>query len=309
MKGFFWPRKKRWRKRVAALTGVGVSLAMIIALQLTAATLAEEMPWDDVEDDEVDFELFEPEVEEVEEIEFDFDTLPEEPEQALIPEPEAPEAEEVEAGEIEAEEPEAGAAEAREPEGEPPEEKPPAILPEVPEDETEDGEPPEEKPPAILLEVPEDETEETDEPDAEAEPAEDDGFENGWITKTAKVRGESFIVTVRYNRDSGIPADAVLTVSGTEDDSQYGNCFANAASGDGDYGFYLLDVSLISDGVDYASTYRYEVEVILDETLQAEAEDVQAMQIQGDKAKMLDATAKRGANNNVERITFQAESG
>ena len=285
MKGFFWPRKKRRRKRVAALTGVRVSLAMIIALQLTAATLAEEMPWDDVEDDEVDFELFEPEVEE---IEFDFDTLPEEPEQELILEPEALEAEEVEAGEIEAEEPEAEAAEAREPG---------------------DGEPPEEKPPAILLEVPEDETEETDEPDAEAEPAEDDGFENGWITKTAKVQGESFIVTVRYNRDSGIPADAVLTVSGTEDDSQYGNCFANAASGDGDYGFYLLDVSLISDGVDYASTYRYEVEVILDETLQAEAEDVQAMQIQGDKAKMLDATAKRGANNNVERITFQAESG
>jgi len=298
--------------RDAALVSFRVSLAMIIALQLTATALAEEMIWEDPPDgEEVESELFEPCVEE---IEFELGAWPEEPAEGLTLEPEDAGPAQIEAGNPEPQVSEDQAPEPQAPEdAEPPGEPPPEIPPE-PTGKAEDEAPPDDGGGAILPQFPQEEPEdapvEAEEPDDEAGPPEDDGFgDGGWVAKTAKARGEGFIVTVRYNRESGIPADAVLTVSGAEGGSQYGDSFADAAKDGGDYGFYLLDVSLISDGVDYASTYRYEVEVILDESMQAEAEDVQAMQIQGGEAKMLDAIAKRGANDNVERITFQAESG
>ena len=115
------------------------------------------------------------------------------------------------------------------------------------------------------------------------------------IEKIAPVVGRGYNVVVRYSSDSGIPEDAILTASEVAD--SYGDYLDSAERALGTGGesvqeFFLLDISLISGGVNYASTYRYEVEIVMNDTVG----DVQAMQFDGGNTTLLN-TVEADANS------------
>ena len=187
--------------------------------------------------------------------------------------------------------------------------------PEAEETEAEETEAEEIEPEEIEPEETEpEETEETEavKPEAEeAEEAEDNEAEPQYadVEKIAVMAGRGYSVVVRYNTACGIPEDAELTVSEITDESRYADYYANArdAMEDEDVeAFYLLDISLTADGAEYAGCDGYEVEILLDNAIEAEPSEVQAMQFEGSQARLLDTDVQVNGATELERIHFRA---
>jgi len=130
--------------------------------------------------------------------------------------------------------------------------------------------------------------------------------------KVARVANRDYSVVVRYTSDSGIPADAVLTATEIIDPASYGAFYDDAKSAleENDEemtDFFLLSISLVSNGVDYADSFGYEVEIVLNEDLEAEPEEIRAIQFGDDGATVLDTTAALNDEERVGRIAFRSE--
>ena len=134
-----------------------------------------------------------------------------------------------------------------------------------------------------------------------------------WIEKIAQVQGRSYCVVVRYRSDWGIPEDAELTAEEIADVDRYADCLHSAQdalenNGESVQDFYLLDLSLISNDVNYASTYRYEVEILMDEAIVAQPDDLHAMQFDGEGTTLLNTEGAVNAEDDVNRISFRPEA-
>ena len=75
-----------------------------------------------------------------------------------------------------------------------------------------------------------------------------------------------------------------------------------------DYDLCMMSISLIADGIDYANTYRYEVQVLMDQPVYAKDGDVRAMRYDGNTSTMLDATADMMAAESVGSVSFLANA-
>ena len=177
---------------------------------------------------------------------------------------------------------------------------------------------PEGKPDGEAAEAEPDETDEAEaEPEEDLIEAESDGEPDEGeaesplpqvVEKQVAVPSRGVTVTVRYWTDSGIPAEAALVVTMLTDADGYSDYYerAEAALDDDETleAFILMDVSLLANGLDYAvGGYSYEVEVTMDDTLQAEA--VQAMQFVDAQPTFLETTAQAGADAGIGSVQFR----
>ena len=128
---------------------------------------------------------------------------------------------------------------------------------------------------------PETEIEESADEETEEKPAAEK------VEKEAILEG-GYRVIVRYSTDAGIPVDAVLTVTQISDSELYQDCM-DEAKGELEEGgtrkiehFFLFNISLVSEGADYATGFEYEVHVDLPEALRAEAEETRVLKF-GDR--------------------------
>ena len=135
---------------------------------------------------------------------------------------------------------------------------------------------------------------------------------DGKYVKVGLLTDRNYCVVVRYAPESGIPADARLTVTEITDPLRFQSYFNDAKSALEENGeemrdFYLLSVSLISGGVDYANSSAYEVEIVLSEDLEAEPEEIRAFQFGDDGATLLDTVAEVNDEDRVDHIAFRAQ--
>ena len=142
-------------------------------------------------------------------------------------------------------------------------------------------------------------------------------FRDGLMEKVARLEGCDYSVHVRYTEDSGIPANAQLIVKEIVDSHAYDDYYASAVSvldGDPDEAgesveqFFLLSVSLIADGKDYAADHTYWVEIVMDQALDADPANVTAVQFSGTQAAALNANAETDGEQTIQRINFQSEA-
>jgi hypothetical protein len=126
----------------------------------------------------------------------------------------------------------------------------------------------------------------------------------------ASMPGRDYKVVVRYDTDSGIPQDAQLIVSEILDQERYDRYLENAQNMLDEEereeleDFYLLSVSLISNGVDYASMGGYEVEIVMNDAI--EAEGMQAISFTDDLPTRLQTNAVINADETIDRISFNS---
>ena len=156
---------------------------------------------------------------------------------------------------------------------------------------------------------PEQATEPEAESQAQPQPEPEMELIDGKIVKTFPLEGRASSVVVRYLPSSGIPADAVLTVKVITSGSVFSEYYDNAQAALEDGGelgdFFLLDISLVSGGVDYASTFRYEVEVVMNDALEIQPDMLRAVRFD-ESASVLDVNAQAGGDDGIQRISFQA---
>ncbi len=133
------------------------------------------------------------------------------------------------------------------------------------------------------------------------------------MEKVAQVEGRDYSIAVRYTRDSGIPADAVLRAWETTDSASISAYCDQACSALEDTEeedveeFYLLNLSLIADQINYAVGYSYEVEIIMNQSVPAEEQSVQVMQFTGSEATALPTEAETDGRENIQSINFQTK--
>lgn len=130
------------------------------------------------------------------------------------------------------------------------------------------------------------------------------------VVLQASLTDSDYKVVVRFGADSGIPADAQLTVTQILDQERYGRYLETARNmldeeerADLEE-FYLLSISLISGGVDYASQGGYEVEIVLNDAI--EAEGLQAMSFRDDLPTRLQTNTVVNADETIDRISFNS---
>ena len=128
------------------------------------------------------------------------------------------------------------------------------------------------------------------------------------VVLQASLTDSDYKVVVRFGADSGIPADAQLTVTQILDQERYDRYLETAQNmldeeerADLEE-FYLLSISLISGGVDYASQGGYEVEIVLNDAI--EAEGMQAMAFTDDQATRLQTNTVVNEDETIDRISF-----
>ena len=134
--------------------------------------------------------------------------------------------------------------------------------------------------------------------------------EQGPVVLQASLTDSDYKVVVRFGADSGIPADAQLTVTQILDQERYDRYLETAQNmldeeerADLEE-FYLLSISLISGGVDYASQGGYEVEIVLNDAI--EAEGLQAMSFRDDLPTRLRTNTVVNADETIDRISFNS---
>ena len=134
--------------------------------------------------------------------------------------------------------------------------------------------------------------------------------EQGPVVLQASLTDSDYKVVVRFGADSGIPADAQLTVTQILDQERYDRYLETAQNmldeeerADLEE-FYLLSISLISGGVDYASQGGYEVEIVLNDAI--EAEGLQAMSFRDDLPTRLQTNTVVNADETIDRISFNS---
>ena len=130
------------------------------------------------------------------------------------------------------------------------------------------------------------------------------------VVLQASMTDSDYKVVVRFGADSGIPADAQLTVTQILDQERYDRYLETAQNmldeeerADLEE-FYLLSISLISGGVDYASQGGYEVEIVLNDAI--EAEGLQAMSFRDDLPTRLQTNTVVNADETIDRISFNS---
>ena len=130
------------------------------------------------------------------------------------------------------------------------------------------------------------------------------------VVLQASLTDSDYKVVVRFGADSGIPADAQLTVTQILDQERYDRYLETAQNmldeeerADLEE-FYLLSISLISGGVDYASQGGYEVEIVLNDAI--EAEGLQAMSFRDDLPTRLQTNTVVNADETIDRISFNS---
>ena len=130
------------------------------------------------------------------------------------------------------------------------------------------------------------------------------------VVLQASLTDSDYKVVVRFGADSGIPADAQLTVTQILDQERYDRYLETARNmldeeerADLEE-FYLLSISLISGGVDYASQGGYEVEIVLNDAI--EAEGLQAMSFRDDLPTRLQTNTVVNADETIDRISFNS---
>ena len=130
------------------------------------------------------------------------------------------------------------------------------------------------------------------------------------VVLEASMPGRDYKVVVRFDTDSGIPQDAQLIVSEILDQQRYDRYLESAQNmldeeeREDLEDFYLLSVSLISDGVDYAGMGGYEVEIVMNDAI--EAEGMQAMSFTDDLPTRLQTNAVINADETIGRISFNS---
>ena len=151
----------------------------------------------------------------------------------------------------------------------------------------------------------------------EAESSEDESLEEPQdlllsytepITLTTPVANGAYTAAVVFQPGSGIPSDVELSVreirEGPAYDASYSSAVNTLSSEETEVrDFFLLDVSLVSGGVNYAADHPFDVTLVMN--LSSPPEDIHVIQMEKGGAQKVESGA-RETNSGAVEITFGA---
>ena len=137
----------------------------------------------------------------------------------------------------------------------------------------------------------------------EAVPEEED-LQTGWTAELTSYLPAA-VVTATFDSESGIPRNAELVVNMITSGAAYEEYLRNAKDFLDDeelQNLFLLEISIMADGIDYADSGIYKIDVVLNESVSDGDHTVQAMKFNSDEATILET--EMDTKEGEEHITF-----
>ena len=135
---------------------------------------------------------------------------------------------------------------------------------------------------------------------------------NGKVEKTVSLAAQGLKLIVRFAPDAGIPVNAEVTASLTTGGASYEQYLENTVESldleenQEIHSFYMVQLSIIADGVDYAGSGAYEVEILVDEPETDADHEVHTFRYVNDEPKPMETTGRAETTDGEEKISFKS---